>query len=285
MNNLKKDIYEITNVGNGKKADTKDIIKKWYNKLRFDKVFDEEFAEGIEAIQISDKVSIETYDKQSTDGMKNLLSFLFMCEALSQKYAEKGIGEDVLTDTLKDLVRWTNTWSKIKGELYLGELEWLSRHLGFKLFKLDRLQFCFGSAEHNYDALGIKKGENVIEIHIPQDGPLNIEECQKSVAKAKEFFKHFFPEYEYKYFTCHSWLLDDNLKKLLCENSNIIKFGDMFEKVHSDIDDSIIQYIFGWDVRRPYVSKCVCKTSFAQKIKDYIAAGGEFHITYGILKE
>ena len=48
-------------------------------------------------------------DLSSTDGKRNLLSMLFMCESLAEKYRERGIGEAVLLATLSDLVIWTNT--------------------------------------------------------------------------------------------------------------------------------------------------------------------------------
>jgi len=264
--------------------DTKAIIKKWYDALSFDKAFDSDFAYALESIHISEDTNISMYDKDTDDGRKNLLSYLYMCEELKHRYAQKGIGDDILIDTLSDLPRWTDTWSEIKGGLYLGELHWLCHHLDFKLFKLGRLQFCFGKAECDIESIGVKKGDNTIEIHIPACGALTPDECQRSIDMAKEFYKKFFPEYEYKCFTCHSWLLDESLKKLLGENSNIIKYGNMFEKVYSEKSDDIVQYVFRWDKKRSDVATLPCHTSLAQKVKDYIAQDGEFHLVYGFLK-
>ena len=101
---------------------TKETIIKWYRKLGFPSQFDEAFASLAENIDIPADICIETYDLDCEDGQKNLLSFLYMCEAVERQYARLGIGEDILLDTLQDIVRWTENWSLVKGTLCLYEL-------------------------------------------------------------------------------------------------------------------------------------------------------------------
>ncbi len=264
---------------------TEDVISKWYDKLGFEDCFRDEFEKCLKSTPISDAISLGTYDLESENGKKNLLSFLFMCEELSRKYRERGIGEDILTDTLGDIVRWCGVWSEIKGELYLGELKWLSNHLGFKLFKLGRLQFCMGKTENDIDKLGIKRGDNVIEIHIPSGEPLDTNECKESIEEARKFFEKYFPKFKYEYFSCHSWLLDETLKRFLPDDSNIIKFGNMFEKCTSDKSEDIFKYVFGWNVRRYCLKNCQCSSSFAKRVKEYALSGGEFFTTLGFIKK
>ena len=196
------------------KCDAKNIIEKWYKKLNFPSKYDDEFYNALDGFKTED-FNISQYDTSEEDGKKNFLSFLYMCEELSEKYARKGIPENVLIDTLGDLAIWLDIWSELKGELYLGEIRWLRHHLSMNLFKLGRLQFAFGKATCDVDEKNIKKGDNVIEVHIPAEGPLVKEECEKSFERAKAFFKAFYPDYEYRCFTCNSWLMDENLKKLL----------------------------------------------------------------------
>ncbi len=262
--------------------ETKATIKKWYDKLEISKKYDSEFYDALENIKISDAVSIKTYDVNEKDGKRNLLSFLFMCEELKREYNEKGINEDILIDTLKDIQRWTDIWSDLKGELWLEELAWLKRHMDMKLFKLGRLQFCMAEAETDIEDK-ISKGENVIEIHIPECGPLDIDECKKSIEAAKGFFKKFYPEYEYKYFTCHSWLLDRTLKGLLNENSNILKFQELFDLIYDDKSDAILGYVFKWKADREDIKKMSCTSGFSQKVKDRILNNGDFFETMGII--
>jgi predicted TIM-barrel fold metal-dependent hydrolase len=259
------------------------VIEKWYKKLQFPKIYGESFYKSLQQIKISDAISIEKYDTSCTDGKRNLLSFLYMCEKLSQFYAEKGISEEVLLDTLQDIVLWTNVWSDIKGELYLGELSWLTRHLGGKLFKLGRLQFCMAGAEQDIPAYGLAKGDNVIEIHIPRGGKMDAHAVQQSIEQAKIFFEKYFPEFLYSCFTCHSWLLDDTLKKYLPQDSNILQFWDLFEKISSQQSNALLQYLFRWDTNEVNLPNAVCRSAFAQKIKQAVLEGEQFHEVLGII--
>ena len=134
--------------------------------------------------------------------------------------------DGTLLDTLQDIVTWTNVWSDMKGTLYLGELSWLSRHLQGKLFKLGRLQFCMAAAEEDIPAYGITKGENVMEIHIPRGGKLDLQEVQESIEQAKVFFAKYFPEFSYRCFTCHSWLLD----KFVISDIRFVQFSNFFHR-------------------------------------------------------
>ena len=104
-----------------------------------------------------------------------------------------GICEDIFLSTIFDIVLWTNVWYKMNGEIGLDETAWLSRHFSGKLYRLGRLQFCLGSFENDYPAHDIKKGENVIEVHIPADGKLSFEECTASFVRAHAFLRDISP--------------------------------------------------------------------------------------------
>ena len=133
-------------------------INKWYCKLNFPSDMDSDFKKLLSSTELDADLTIESYDTKEKDGGKNLLYFLFFCEELSQKYKQKGIPENILYATLCDIVTWTKTWSALKGELYLGELEWLKRHLEMRLFKLGRLQFCIADSEFEIHEKCLAKG-------------------------------------------------------------------------------------------------------------------------------
>lgn len=253
---------------------TKAIIEKWYERLDFPKEFDAEFYTALENIEIPEDVTIETYDKNTDDGKRNLLTFLYLCEGLEAKYKALGIPEEILIDTLKDVPRWTIVWSGLKGGLYLGELPWLNHHFTMKLFKVGRLQYY----------LGKRDGDQVLDIHIPRDGKLTPEECRRSLKLALDFFPKYFPDHKFKRFTCHSWLLDDTLKKYMPEDSNIIKFGDMFEKQSEEVRFDALKFMFTWDTTLENLESRVPTSKTAEKIKAAALAGEEFHVTYGIIK-
>ncbi|MBP3435618.1 MAG: DUF5596 domain-containing protein [Clostridia bacterium] len=263
--------------------ETRRIIESWYKALGFPRRYDEEFYEALNTLPISDTITIETYDLNEQDGKRNFLSFLYFCEALKAKYEELGIGNDILMDTLRDLLRWTDVWSDLKGELYLGEIPWLAFHMRGKLFCLGALQFALGQAEHDVPEKGIAKGDNVVEVHIPANTDFSKEECDKSFAMAKVFFAKYFPEREYRYFTCDSWLLDHTLKQFLKSESKIIDFQNRFDVVKDEERDSIFRYIFRWDATRETALKMTATTSLAQKVQEYARDGGVFYVSLGVI--
>lgn len=264
-------------------AEVSKIIEKWYLKLNFPNEFNREFYKALDTIRISDAVSVDTYDENCTDGKRNLLSFLYMCEALEKGYQKRGISMDILTDTLYDIVRYTIIWSNLKGELYLGELGWLKNHLGGTLFKLGRLQFNMGKAEHTIPGKNILKGDSVLEIHIPEEGPLTPGEVDASLAMAVEFFTEYFPEFSYEFMTCHSWLLDPGLKDLLKPESNILQFQSRFELAQKEESYLMLRYIFKWNTNRLNLSDFTPKSSFAAKAKDQVLAGKRFYEVTGVI--
>lgn len=262
-----------------------EIIEKWYNKLNFPKEFDNEFKRALSETKISDAVSIENYDTSETDGKRNLLSFLFMCENLQARYEEKGIPSEIFFDTVENIVEWTETWSKVKNELYLGECEWLKHHFSMKLFKLGRLHFYMTESKCDVPQMGISKGDNVVEVHIPSAGSFTKSECEKSINMARDFFAKYFPEYDYKYFTCHSWLLDDTLKGILKPTSNILDFQSLFTPVNADESDAILRYVFEWNMTRRKLAKATASSSLAEKVKERMLSGGKFYDVLGVFEK
>ena len=262
----------------------RDIIEKWYRELKFPQKFDEEFYQALQEIDVPADSTIENFPAEEQDGKKKLLSYLYFCEQVKEAYEEKGISEDILYDTLRDLVIWTEVWSDVEGSLCLHEQGWLRRHLSLRIFKLGRLQFSPGEAIMDIPELGIAEGDPMMEIHIPAVGPLDHEECLKSIELAKEFFAKYYPEYHYRYFTCHSWLLDTSLKEILNPDSNIIQFQNMFDVALEELDDAILRYVFKWDTTRDKLPEMACASRFAQKVKELALAGREFYVSYGVIR-
>lgn len=263
----------------------KATAEKWYDLLDFPKEAYKEFKSALEAWNPQGATSIDLYNTSEKDGKKNLLSYLFFCDELEKEYQSKGIPNNVLIDTLKDIVIWTKTWSALKNELYLGEAEWLKRHLSMKLFRLGRLQFCMADSEFDIPEKNVKKGDPTIEIHIPEGEPLSPQECINSIDEARRFFSRFFPEYEYKLFTCHSWLLDRSLSEFLSPSSNILQFADLFRVVRRDTSDALLGYIFKWGIKRDELGNCPARSSFAEKIKAAALDGRAFYECLGYIEK
>jgi len=256
--------------------DTKSIIEKWYKKIGFSSSYDKEFYKALDEYEINPDAKIEDYDINCEDGRKNLLYYLYFCEDTEKRYKDSGIPDDVLMDTLEDISRWLDIWSDLKGSMYLGELDWLSYHLKARLFKLGRLQFCFAN-HYEIPQRGIKKGDSVIDTHIPAAGPLDAEECRKSFDFAREFFSKYFPDYKWEVFTCHSWLLGEDFAKMLGEDSNIVKFQRMYNIYEQYESDAVLSYVFRWKIKRARVLNAEAKSGFAKKLKALVQEDAVFH--------
>ena len=260
---------------------TKEIIRAWYTRLHFPAEFDAEFDQALSAYTVPEDAGVENYDVKEEDGKRNLLSFLYFCEEAKRRYAALGIPEEILLATLADIVTYTKHWSGIKGTLVLFELPWLVRHLSARIFRLGRLQFCTGKSECDIPAIGVKKNDPVLEVHIPEGEKLSTEACLAAFDEARAFYAKYFPDVAYTCFTCHSWLLDETLRKYLSAGSNILAFGDLFTRLHADKSDALLHYIFRWDTTEKNLADFPPTNAFAARIKAAVASGEEFHETYG----
>ena len=268
-----------------KSPEVKENAEKWYLKLGFPNKYNKDFYRALDRINVSDNVTVESFGEGTEDGERNLITYLSLCEGVAEKYREAGIPEDILIDTLYDIVRWCESYTAIKGRLYLGEIPWLRRHMSLNLFKLGRLQFAMADSFCDIPKYGIKSGDPVMEVHIPAGEKLSPEECRKSFEMAKEFFAKYFPEHKYEYFTCHSWLLDSVLNEILPENSNILAFKSLFDVVDEEESYAVLRYVFPWNTDESNVKDAVTFSAFSEKVKRHVLSGGVFHESLGVTKK
>lgn len=261
----------------------KSIVKKWYRLLRFPIEYDERFYALLDSIDCTRFTSVTSYDETQYSPIENLFAFLYFCEDLELRYQRQGIPQTVLFDTLQDIVIWTSVHLSVHGELGLSEISWLKRHLSFRLFKLGRLQYCMAHSEFDIPSVNLKKGEPVVEVHIPEGESLLLEKCQSSLALAQAFFAQYFPDYAYDYYTCHSWLLAPSVLAIIDKTSNIANFQTLFHLAHNDISDALLRYTFRWDTTRENLNDFPAKSSLAKAIKAEIEKGTLFHETLGYI--
>ncbi len=264
----------------------KSIIAKWYKKLGFPAEYDDGFYELLESTPLtpSDIDSYEIIDDEAHRGI-NLLMSLYFCEALSKKYEERGIPEEYLLDTMENMVFWSGVNYAHSGKVGLIEPNWLKILLSFKLFKLGRLHFCLSGAYMDIPAIGVKKNDPILEIHIPRGKSLTPETVDDALDKAREFFPRYFPEYEYKCFTCYSWMLDESLADILGESSNIVKFGNRFTRLEKQSSDAIIRFTVDWYANRENLDTFPVKSSLNASVKRVYDGGGTFFTTFGYIEK
>ena len=145
------------------------------------------------------------------------------------RYAEKNLSDEVYYASVKDIAIWAKTCMKEFGRVGLFEFAWVMSFIRADIIRLHRLEF----HEIKFDpvdvwekhGITVKKGDRVINLHIPEDGPMKHEDVIESYRRA---YQHFGREGNAA-FVCHSWLLYPGLLDFLPENSNIRAFAEDFE--------------------------------------------------------
>lgn len=127
----------------------------------------------------------------------------------------------------------------------------------------------------------LRKGDNILEVHIPQGEKMAHDECSKSFEWAKTFFKEHF-NYDFKAFTCSSWLLDPQFGELAGKDSNIYKFGKRFTKIPSKCDKGVWK-MFVFDKDFGDIKNAPVKTEFQRRVAELVLNGGELKQAYGFI--
>lgn len=198
-----------------------------------------------------------------------------------EEYRERGIPDSIFLDTMSDIKIWCENADN-KGIKNYG---WLKNHLRLELFRLGRLQFQLYECKNrtlNYKRLPFPYGERLIYVHIPQGEKLGRERCIESFSMAEEFFERYFPEYKYKWYFCESWLLYDENKEFMAEDSNILSFAALFDHRYSmRVDVQTIERVFG--KRRLLKSRYPEETSLQRSLKAYMLSGGKAGVGIGVI--
>ncbi len=260
--------------------------QKWYRILNFPNKYDDAFKMLTEQYPALPQAEADSYvfGSKPEDGGKNLLMCLYFCEALSEKYREKGIPEKIMLDSLTDIVLWTNTHHELTGRLGVSETNWLQNHYAFRLFRLGRLQFMITGCARDIPRIGVQKGETVLDVHIPRGTPLADGECSESFAAAKAFFARYFPQVEYKCFTCFSWLLDNTLEQFVRPDGNILKFQKRFQVLERIESINTLQFTVSWGITKENMDTFTPESGFAKRVLEAAKKGVKFYIVFGYIE-
>ena len=124
---------------------------------------------------------------------------------------------------------------------------------------------------------------NIIKIHIPSGEKLEIEKVVKSVEDSRILLKKYY-NIENPQYICESWLLSEEIVQLLDENSNIIKFQELFDiKQDKNGIDDILNFVFSLRECDNY-TKLQEDTTLQKRIKEFLTNGGTIYNGYGVLK-
>ncbi len=192
------------------------------------------------------------------------------------EYVSKGFTDDIYFDTFSDLRVWQKNCMKETGLMGIRETCWLTAHMHGQIYKLGRLQFQPDELEEplTFNGETVNAGERVYNIHVQEGGPLLPDEIQESFYLAKKYLG------ERLVLLISSWLTDPTLKELLSEDSNILKFQELFYIYDKEESRSIERYVFGEIKQDP--DEYLPQGRFASAVKERILRGETFYEGKGI---
>lgn len=145
---------------------------------------------------------------------------------LKKKYLENGYTAEFFAENMKDLSYKAEECKKLHGFYGVKRLVWYNEFFTLERFSLGRLQYEHFSLEADYRDV-LKKGDDVINIHIPSSGPLTPSLVQESLKRAYEFYG---PNHgDRLVFRCCTWMLYTPTAELLPDESNIKQFYNLFD--------------------------------------------------------
>lgn len=128
----------------------------------------------------------------------------------------------------------------------------------------------------------LRRGDPVLDIHIPEGSPMRPEQCRESFERAVRFYRERFPEKPFKAFVCASWLLDPQLADIVPATSNITAFQRMLSLFPVLSDESeTYRRVFGTDALDPATASR--DTGLRRAIVEFAKAGHRLHGGGGLL--
>ncbi|MBQ7400255.1 MAG: DUF5596 domain-containing protein [Clostridia bacterium] len=211
----------------------------------------------------------------------DMILFLCCCETLKKMYLEKGYSEEFFVHNMKDLTYKLKECKDTEGIYGTKTFQWYDGFFKMERFALGRLQYEHQPIDFDYRDV-LKKGDDVINIHIPSSGPLLKEDVQESFKLAYEFFG---PNYGDRIMLkCATWMLYPPTAKLLPEGSNIRKFYELFDVVLERAPaDWHLWRIFGVEAQPEDYKSLPQNTSLQKIFYKYLNEGNRIGVGYGIV--
>ncbi|MBQ8759140.1 MAG: hypothetical protein IJZ20_05550 [Clostridia bacterium] len=214
----------------------------------------------------------------------DMIYVLLCAKPLRYIYNSKGYGEEMFLETMVDTRYKLIECKKLHGIWGTFVISWYRNFFTLDRFKLGRLQFdrCknYLGAHEGY----LEAGETIISCHIPSSGPLDTEEAKESLRQVYRLHKDMAKDGKLKV-VCHSWLLFTDLVNKLPENSNIRKFHDLFQIVHTHENPSNGDFwrIFYKQDREGITDEIVPEGSLQKTVLEHMKAGGTIGGGLGII--
>lgn len=210
---------------------------------------------------------------EDVGGMKRLWCMLRCAIHAREEYDRLGIPEEIYVETMAAFSRFVREHRESYGTYGFNRGTWTTRQVSCTLFRIGQLEYELTSVAE----------EPVISLHIPTDVDLRPEVLRPSLEEGLKIFRSLFPACREQRVYCHSWLLSPLLGDYLPENSNILRFRELFDLAPEGVPGNDVLL---WVFRNPRLPKEEYpeNTSLQRKLKKFFLAGGQFLEGYGYLK-
>ncbi|MFI1224723.1 MULTISPECIES: acyltransferase domain-containing protein [unclassified Streptomyces] len=215
--------------------------------------------------------------------------FVLALPAALERQRLLGVGDDIVAATFADLGAKLTSYRLAHGTGGFDRQRWIVRHFRGTLHRLGRLQFeqgvldadaCGGDAAAGG---GPAHGDPVLQVHIPEDGPLSRSGCEASFAAARRFSAQHFPGVRHRHATCSSWLLDRQLADHLPADSNILAFQRRFETFGARpvCDDDVLEFVFHAPPGTADLLRLSRETTLQRGLVRHLRSGGHWRMAHG----
>lgn len=181
-----------------------------------------------------------------------ILFYLHLAPILQENYRQEGIPDRYFSGMMQGILcklyechGMYDIWGSFVSV-------WFARFFNRSLYAIGRFEFCLMNSPADYEVCGkrVKKGQPLIDVHIPSRGRLSEQEMVASYAEAADFFKKRagLPEVV---FHCESWLLADFHEEFLREDGGIRLFAHRYAVVERTPDEGDLWRIFYKDADLP----------------------------------
>ena len=144
-------------------------------------------------------------------------------------YREREIEDGIYYASMRELTVWSKTCLRERGHIGFYEWGWFINFLDASIVRLGRLEFHEVRFHDGFvwekNGYAVRGGDKVINMHIPEDGPLDPEAVQDAFRRAYRYFGRSGPAF----FVCDSWLLWPGNYDFLGPDSRIRAFMDNFD--------------------------------------------------------
>ena len=213
------------------------------------------------------------------------LLFVLECSAfLREKYKQNNIPEEMFIDAMKDIKYKVDECLSLKKVFGTFVIDWFEGFFKLTRVAFGRLQFDINKFEEDELSIcdyTVKKGDFILNCHIPSSGPLRREDCYASYKMAYNYLKNELKNGILPIF-CRSWLLYPAYLDFMDKKSNIVAFSKDYE-IYGQCDHETFLNMWRIFGKEDDVDNLPGDTSLQKKFLAYMKNGGKHGSGKGLL--